>query len=98
MAWHVEILIAGDQFNGRILLQPHAADRTFTSRTENGDTRTLANTGLTSIEVTRLGTDNSGHLFAATRSIMGEGGGVFRSTSGGDSWTEQNNGFTAFER
>jgi photosystem II stability/assembly factor-like uncharacterized protein len=28
---------------------------------------------------------------------MGEGGGMFRSTDNGDTWTEQNNGFTAFD-
>ena len=28
---------------------------------------------------------------------MGEGGGMFRSTDNGDSWTEQNNGFNAFD-
>ena len=28
---------------------------------------------------------------------MGEGGGMFRSTDNGDSWTEQNNGFTVFD-
>ena len=28
-------------------------------------------------------------------SIMGQGGGMFRSTDNGDTWTEQNTGFTA---
>src|SRR5438874_12725124 len=28
---------------------------------------------------------------------MGEGDGMFRSTDNGDSWTEQNNGFNAFD-
>lgn len=28
---------------------------------------------------------------------MGKGGGMFRSTDNGDTWTEQNSGFTAFE-
>src|SRR5882724_11792257 len=33
--------------------------------TDNGDSRTLADTGLTSTETAELGIDNSGHLFAA---------------------------------
>ena len=33
--------------------------------TDNGDTRTLADTGLTFIETAGLGIDTSGHLFAA---------------------------------
>jgi photosystem II stability/assembly factor-like uncharacterized protein len=44
-----------------------------------------------------LGINSDGHIFAATHSIMGEGGGMFRSTDNGDSWTEQNDGFTAFD-
>ena len=28
---------------------------------------------------------------------MGKGGGMFRSTDSGDTWTEQNGGFTAFD-
>jgi photosystem II stability/assembly factor-like uncharacterized protein len=28
---------------------------------------------------------------------MGEGGGMFRSSDNGDTWTEQNNGFTALD-
>jgi photosystem II stability/assembly factor-like uncharacterized protein len=28
---------------------------------------------------------------------MGKGGGMFRSTDNGDTWTEQNNGFTALD-
>ena len=65
--------------------------------TDNGDSWTLANTGLTSTDIAGLGVNHNGHIFAATRSIMGEGGGMFRSTDDGDSWTEQNNGFTAFD-
>ena len=45
--------------------------------------------------------DNPGsnyHVFAGTHSIMGKGGGgMFRSTDNGDTWTEQNGGFTAFD-
>ena len=65
--------------------------------TDNGDSWTLANTGLTSTGIAGLGINNNGHIFAATRSIMGDGGGMFRSTDNCDSWTEQNNGFTAFD-
>ena len=61
------------------------------------DCWTLANTGLTSTDIAGLGINNNGHIFATTHSIMGEGGGMFRSTDQGDSWTEQNNGFTAFD-
>ena len=53
--------------------------------TDNGDSWTLANTGLTSTDIAGLGINNNGHIFAATRSIMGEGGGMFRSTDNGDS-------------
>ena len=60
--------------------------------TDNDDSWTLASTGLTSTEIAGLGINNIGHIFAATRSIMGEGGGMFRSTDNGDSWTEQNHG------
>ena len=45
--------------------------------------------------------DNPGsnyHVFAGTHSIMGKGGGgMFRSTDKGDTWTEQNGGFTALD-
>jgi hypothetical protein len=37
------------------------------------------------------------HVFAGTHSIMGKGGGMFRSTDNGDTWTEQNGGFTALD-
>jgi len=33
--------------------------------TDDGDSRTLADTGLTSPEIAELGIDTSGHLFAA---------------------------------
>jgi photosystem II stability/assembly factor-like uncharacterized protein len=36
-------------------------------------------------------------VFAGTHSIMGKGGGMFRSTNNGDTWAEQNNGFTALD-
>ena len=65
--------------------------------TDNGDSWTLANTGLTSTDIAGLGINSNGHIFAATRSIMGEGGGMFRSTDDGDSWTEQNSGFMAVD-
>jgi len=66
--------------------------------TDNGDTWTLANTGLTSTDVAALAINSSdGHIFAGTHSILGIGGGMFRSTDNGDSWTEQNVGFTALD-
>ena len=62
--------------------------------TDNGDSWTLVNTGLTSTDVAALASDGS-NIFAGTRSIMGQGGGMFRSTDNGDTWTEQNTGFAA---
>ena len=66
--------------------------------TDNGDSWMPANTGLTSTDVAALAINPSdGHIFAGTRSIMGEGGGMFRSTDDGNTWTEQNNHFTAVD-
>ena len=65
MAWHVEILIAGDQFNGRIFAATAGCGEDIYQSTDNGDSRTLADTGLTSTEIARLGIDTSGDLFAA---------------------------------
>ena len=66
--------------------------------TDDGDSWTLVNTGLTSTDVAALAIDSgNGHIFAGTHSIMGQGGGMFRSTDNGDTWTEQNNGFTALD-
>ena len=90
--WSLAINPAGDIFAGTA----GCGDGVYRS-TDNGDSWTLANTGLTSTDIAGLGINNNGHIFAATRSIMGEGGGMFRSTDNGDSWTEQNNGFTAFD-
>ena len=64
--------------------------------TDNGDSWTLVNTGLTSTDVAALAIDGS-TIFAGTQSMMGQGGGMFRSTDNGDTWTEQNNGFTALD-
>ena len=36
-------------------------------------------------------------IFAGTHFIMGKGGGMFRSTDKGDTWMEQNAGFTALD-
>ena len=47
------------------------------------------NTGLTSTFVFALAINSSGHIFAGT-----SGGGVFRSTNNGDSWTAVNTGLT----
>jgi len=59
--WRMEILIAGDQFDG--------ANFCCNRRLRRGrlpfDSRTLADTGLTSTETAELGIDTSGHLFAA---------------------------------
>ena len=59
--------------------------------TDNGDSWSLANIGLTSTDVAALAVNGSNyHVFAGTHSIMGKGGGMFRSTDNGDTWTEQN--------
>jgi len=65
--------------------------------TDNGESWTLVNTGLTSTDVAALAVSPNFHIFAGTRSVMGEGGGMFRSTDNGDTWTEQNSGFTALD-
>jgi photosystem II stability/assembly factor-like uncharacterized protein len=66
--------------------------------TDNGESWTVVNTGLTSTDVAALAINPSnGHIFAGTLSQMGEGGGMFRSTDNGDTWTEQNNHFTALD-
>jgi len=68
------------------------------SSTDNGDSWTLANIGLTSTDVAALAfNDGNYHVFAGTHSIMGKGGGMFRSTDNGDTWTEQNGGLTALD-
>jgi hypothetical protein len=66
--------------------------------TDNGDSWTLANIGLTSTDVAALAVNGRNyHVFAGTHSIMGKGGGMFRSADNGDTWTEQNRGFTALD-
>jgi photosystem II stability/assembly factor-like uncharacterized protein len=58
----------------------------------------LANIGLTLTDVAALAVNGSNyHVFAGTHSLMGKGGGMFRSTDNGDTWTEQNGGFTALD-
>ena len=53
---------------------------------------------LTSTDVAALAiTQQWRNIFAGTRSIMGQGGGMFRSTDNGDTWTEQNTGFAALD-
>jgi len=58
--------------------------------TNNGDSWTAVNTGLTETYVFALAINSSGHIFAGTF----YGGGVFRSTNNGDSWTAVNTGLT----
>ena len=46
--------------------------------TDNGDSWSLANIGLTSTDVAALAVNGSNyHVFAGTHSIMGKGGGMF---------------------
>jgi len=89
-------LISRDQ-SGRNYLAGTAGYGTGVYRsTDNGDSWTLTNIGLTSTDVAALAVNGSNyHVFAGTHSIMGKGGGMFRSTDSGDTWTEQNGGFTA---
>ena len=58
--------------------------------TDNGDSWTEVNTGLTNHSIRSLAINSSGDIFAGT-----DDGGVFRSTDNGDSWTEINNGLTS---
>ena len=57
--------------------------------TDNGDSWTEINNGLTSAYVFSFAINSSDHIFAGT-----SGDGVFRSTDNGDTWTEINNGLT----
>ena len=54
--------------------------------TDNGETWTAVNSGLTATDVRALAINSDGHIFAGTF------GGVFRSTDNGDTWTPVNNG------
>jgi len=66
--------------------------------TDDGESWALTNTSLTSTDIAGLGINNNGHIFAATRSSMGEGGDMFLDRlNNGDSWTKQNNGFNPFD-
>ena len=59
--------------------------------TDNAETWTAVNNGLTDTNVRALAINNaSGHIFGGTWSS-----GVFRSTDNGDSWTAVNNGLNA---
>ena len=62
--------------------------------TDNGDNWELASNGLTSTDIAGLAVCPNGHIFAATYTFMGKGGGIFRSTDNGDSWMEQDSGVT----
>src|ERR671935_229329 len=57
--------------------------------TDNGDSWTLVDTGLTNTYVAALTVSPSGDVYAGTW-----GGGVFRSTDDGDHWAEANTGLT----
>jgi hypothetical protein len=65
-----------------------AAGGVFRS-TNNGDSWTPVNTGLTNTVVYALAINVSGHIFAGT-----DGGGGFRSTNNGESWMAVNTGLT----
>ncbi len=54
--------------------------------TDNAETWTAVNNGLTATNVRALAINSADHIFAGTF------GGVFRSTDNGDSWTPVNNG------
>jgi hypothetical protein len=55
----------------------------------------LVNNGLTSTDIAALAINDQGDIFAATVSQFGQGGGIFRSTDNGATWTETDNGVTA---
>ena len=57
--------------------------------TDNGDSWTEVNTGLTNLLVYSLVINSSGDIFAGTQM-----GGVFRSTDNGDNWTAVNTGLS----
>src|SRR5438105_14095406 len=54
---------------------------------DNGETWTGVNNGLTDTNVRALAINNAGHIFGGTWS-----GGVFRSTDNGENWVAVNNG------
>ncbi len=70
---------SGDVFVGT------QGDGVFRS-TDNGETWTGVNNGLTATNVRALAINSASHIFAGTF------GGAFRSTDNGDSWTAVNNG------
>ncbi len=57
--------------------------------TDNGNSWTEVNNGLTNLSVLSLAINSRGHIFVGTL-----GDGVFRSTNNGDSWTAVNAGLT----
>ena len=59
--------------------------------TDNGDTWSPINTGLTATFVSALAINSSGDIFAGT---FGGESGVFRSTDNGDTWRQINTGLT----
>ena len=59
--------------------------------TDDGNTWTQVNTGLTAPRVISFTANQNGDIFAGTYF----GGGVFRSTDNGDTWVEKNNGVVA---
>jgi hypothetical protein len=63
---------SGDQFNRRDFCWNRKLRNRRYRSADNGDSWTLASTGLTSTDIAALGINNNGHIFAATRSIIGE--------------------------
>jgi hypothetical protein len=55
------------------------------------------NNGLSSTDIAALAINSAGDVFAGTRSQFGVGGGIFRSTDNGATWTEQDTGLTAID-
>lgn len=82
-AWVTAIAInsSGNIFAGTII-------GVFRS-TDNGDSWTEVNTGLTQLIIFSLAINPSGEVFAGTQL-----GGIFRSTDNGDNWTAVNKGLT----
>lgn len=62
--------------------------------TDNGDTWTHVNDGLTQLEVWSIVFNSSGDIFVGTGLQQSSPGRVFRSVDNGDTWIEKSNGLT----